>query len=226
MTRKVLLARAADSRWASVRPNAVDFLPVLQVEALQPTIPTAKYQAVVLTSANAARPDLLQPFVDLPVYAVGDVTAHMARQAGCRKVASAKGTVQDLVALLTATLNPHDGAILYLRAQDVTLDLAAVLGQATFAVNDAVVYRTTTLEVLPAEIADGLKQRTYDVVATFSPKGAQTLEALLTGCDLTQTTLTGISPACTEPLKDAGWRGVSPSPTPTFQGLYDHIKTL
>lgn len=224
--RKILLARAADERWASLTPGNVDFLPVLQVENLTPDIPPAKYQAVILTSANAARPDLLQPFLNLPVYAVGDVTAHMAQRAGCRKVASAKGTAQDLMTMLIDRLDPRDGALLYLRGEDITLDMVKGMREHIFAVNDPIVYTTKTIYELPEDIASAFTNQEYHVVSTYSKKGAEHLLTLLAGYDLSSCILTGLSSECTEPLASLSWKAASPSPSPTFQGLYDHIKTL
>jgi uroporphyrinogen-III synthase len=223
---KILLARAPDERWASLAPEKVDFLPVLQVENLTPDIPPAKYQAVILTSANAARPDLLQPFLNLPVYAVGDVTAHMAQRAGCRKVASAKGTAQDLMTMLIDRLDPRDGALLYLRGEDITLDMVKEMREHIFAVNDPIVYATKTIHELPEDIASAFASQDYHVVSTYSKKGAAQLLTLLKGYDVSRCILTGLSSECTDPLSSMSWKTISPSPSPTFQGLYDHIKTL
>jgi len=222
--KKILLARAYDERWASL--GNVDFLSVLTVVQHKVSIPHAMYQAVILTSANAARPDLLKGFEDIPVYTVGDVTAHMAHKAGCKKVLSAKGTVQDLINLLVEKLDPRDGALLYLRGEETSMDLASVLLQETLVVNEVIVYSTQTAQELPENIKKSFESNSYAVVGVFSARGAQVLDALLEPYSVKACTLTGLSSACIIPLQNRQWKQVSPSLSPTFQTLYDHISTI
>lgn len=223
---KILLARAHDDdRWATL--GNVDFLPVLGIEQLAVNVPLARYQAVVLTSANAARPDILENFKALPVYTVGDITAHIAHKAGCTNVISAKGTSNTLIQVLKEKLDPRDGAILYLRGHDVRTDLKSALAHETFAVNECVVYRTDTISKLPDTIAHAVQAQAYTVMAFFSPRGAQVADALFeTQTGFENTILTGLSEACTAPLVHRNWKSVSPCAQPTFQNLYNHIKSL
>ncbi len=137
--------------------------------------------AIVATSANAIRQADLAPVPrDRPVYAVGRATAAEARRAGFSDVRSAEGDAIDLAALLAA--GPHRNLV-YLAGRPRRDAALHALGGA-FEVTVIETYETRAVDVLPAAVAEGLRQETIDVVLHFSPRAAEVFAALVRAADL------------------------------------------
>src|SRR6267142_933022 len=128
---------------ASLRARGFDVLlaPMLRFEPVGlPDDAGADYAAIIVTSANALRAVESQlaghRLLGLPLFAVGDRTAAVARQAGFATVISADGNAADLRELVLAktsskisnkvknkklrTVRP----VLYLAGADLSRDLA------------------------------------------------------------------------------------------------------
>jgi uroporphyrinogen-III synthase len=97
--------------------------PLLETQAVAWQMPDAAPQAVMITSAAAARlaGDAAAAFHRLPTYAVGDATAAAARAAGFADVRAGEAGVQ---ALLTAMAAAGLTRVLHLAGEDRT-DVAA-----------------------------------------------------------------------------------------------------
>jgi uroporphyrinogen-III synthase len=168
--------------------------PLLRVEPLSPPAPDLDpFAALVFTSANGiAAFAALTPQRDRPVFAVGDVTAQAARDAGFCVVRSAAGDLTALARLITAELG--DALLLAPQAETPAGDLAAALttaGARNIRLQPLTVYRTiATSHGAPTDC---------DAVLIHSPRAA--LELASRGpTAATQVSVVCISAAAAAPL--------------------------
>src|SRR5690606_13693752 len=122
---------------------------------LTTTLPLAEgFAALAVTSANALRAlhdrGEIPRLHSLPVFAVGDKTAALAREFGFAEVISAGGNVDDLVALLARA--GVDGPVLYPTARRHAGDLAKALAPHGIMVITSAVYEMTPVSRLGVDI--------------------------------------------------------------------------
>lgn len=190
------------------RGHEVLVAPMLHVEAVDFALADASYQAVVLTSANAARAVAGhrhgERLASLPAFTVGRHTADAARAAGFRSVQSADGDQSDLAALLRARFSA-EAALLYLAGEDRAGDLSA----SGVRLHTVVAYRAVKAERFPPAVEAALGQHALDGVLHFSRRSA---EAYLDCAAHMQDALAPLhfclSPAVSEPLVAAGAAGI------------------
>ena len=171
------------------RGHEVLLAPMLRVEAVDFALADEPYQAVVMTSAHAARALAGhrhgERLASLPAFTVGRHTADAARTAGFRYVQSADGDQRDLSALLRARF-PHptpppqagegrEGAapLLYLAGEERAGDLAGDLSASGIRAHTVVAYRAVKAERFPPEIDAALATRSLDGVLHFSRRSAE-----------------------------------------------------
>jgi uroporphyrinogen-III synthase len=162
----------------SARGHRVRPAPLLQIEMIPGAdIGSSPWQAVLMTSANAARAIALHPrlaeLIALPVLAVGRRTAAAARAAGFSDVTSADGGAGDLAELVAGRF-AQGGPLLYLAGSNRARDLAADLAPRGMAVRTVELYRARAAEEFPAEIAAALAAGELDGVLHFSRRSAAT----------------------------------------------------
>lgn len=128
--------------------------------------------ALAVTSANAVRSLVgrsdIEALVRLPLYAVGDATAAVAREAGFAAVQSSAGTVEDLALTLARTVDPASGAILYLAGRDRAGDLAALMAASGHKVIVVEVYRVVEAPHWPKTVVDQLEGGEIQAALVFS----------------------------------------------------------
>ena len=115
------------------------------------------YGAIIVTSANALRgiePQLKgSRLLKLPLFAVGEHTATVARKIGFEDVIPAKGDATSLRDLVTASVKAKAlkkaSPLLYLAGADLARDLAGDLGERGFTVLTQTTYRMAPLSSLP-----------------------------------------------------------------------------
>jgi uroporphyrinogen-III synthase len=132
------------------------------------------FDAVIATSANAVRmadASGVLRLAALPLFAVGEATAHAARAAGFRNVTAAAGDSRELARSLRAGM-PEGSRILQLagrpRRDEV---LAALAGQ--FHLTTVETYETIARDVLPDDARKALTRRELDAVLHFSPRATR-----------------------------------------------------
>ncbi len=145
-------------------------------------------QAVILTSANAARRLPAPPPQAAPIFAVGPATADAARAAGRTDVLTAGPTALALARAIAARCAPHAGPLLFLRGAHVARDLAGTLRAAGFAVREAVAYEAAPTAGLTPEAAGALQAGATAAVLVHSARGCAAF------CD--QVEAAGLAPAC------------------------------
>lgn len=155
--------------------------PLLVHQTLDVGLPEPKgFAAIAVTSANALRAlderGVLQRYRELPLYAVGDRTAAVARDLGFPTVTSAQGAFADLAELLVHA--PLAGPIFYPAARDMSADLGKSLAPFGRMVITAEVYAMNPVTELPTGIAERLGGE-IEAALFYSKRTAQTFVRLV-----------------------------------------------
>ncbi|MCF8482047.1 MAG: uroporphyrinogen-III synthase [Rhodospirillum sp.] len=181
-------------------------------------------QALLFTSANGVR--AFRAAVanrTLPVYAVGDATAKVARELGFTQVTSANGDVGALVDLVRSKVAPTAGDLVHVAGSVTAGDLAGSLAEAGFTVRIERLYQTRTAVSLSKEARRALAEGMIDAVFLFSPRTARTFVELLTKAGLTgameRVTIYALSGAVAEEVKDLPSRAMRVASSPTQDAL-------
>jgi uroporphyrinogen-III synthase len=179
--------------------HTVTISPLMRYRALPDVrLPKRRYQAVLVTSANAVRTLLDHPeralFADCPLLAVGDRTALMARRAGFAKARSAGGSVDDLVALVGSTCRPDAGPLLYLAGQARTGNLEGRLKDLGFSLDLRVIYDMEDAGGLSESVAGALRAGEINGVLIYSQRSAAAFSLALRAAGLAP--LAGVHAFC------------------------------
>ncbi|MEA3030874.1 MAG: uroporphyrinogen-III synthase [Sphingomonadales bacterium] len=205
---KVLILRPQPGADESAeRARAIGLEPIvaplftLRALAWRPPDP-ARFDAILLTSANAARlgGDGLTPFLALPCYAVGERTAEAARAAGFGDVRIGPSDGAALLALAGA----HGaGSLLHLGGREhIVLDRVTHIS----------VYAAEAAGALPADAGDAL-------VLLHSPRAAAGFAALV-GRRRGAIRIAAIS-AQTAAAAGEGWKSIAIADAPRDQALLE-----
>jgi uroporphyrinogen-III synthase len=196
----------------AVRARRLDVLlaPLFAVQTIAADL-ASSYDAVLMTSANAARALAAHPRVNeiahLPCLTVGARSADAARGAGFTDVVSADGALGDLVETVAARFGTSH-QLLYLAGEDRAGDLAGALARHGIAVETAVVYRAVAAGRLPPELTQALVSSNLDGALHYSPRSVQTLLRLAgeagVGDALLDLTHYCLSDAVAAALREAG----------------------
>ena len=215
----------------AARGHHVRTAPLLTIETISGAdLGLASWQAVLMTSANAARAIAVHPrraeLRALPVLAVGRRTAEAARAAGFADVTSADGTAGDLARLVAERLGAG-AKLLYLAGSDRARDPAADLAPLGIAVRTIEVYRARAAGAFAPEIAAALRAGEFDAVLHFSRRSAEIFlrcaeHAGALGAALRARQLC-ISAQAAEPLAQAGAREIRIAPQPDEDALVGMI---
>ena len=192
------------------------------------SVDLAGVQALLFTSANGARAlAALSPRRDLPVLAVGDASATVARSLGFVAVTSAAGNVEDLARLAQDRLDPARGALLHVAGSAVAGDLAGRLAAAGFETRRAVLYEARAAEQLSPETRRRLAQGELDWVLFFSPRTAATFVELARAAglqsDCARATALCLSPAVAAAASALPWRAVESAARPDLSAMLEMV---
>ncbi len=188
-------------------------------------------QAVLCTSANGVRA-LARTSGEraVPLFAVGDATAALARAEGYATVESAGGDVGDLVRLVERRLRPEAGPLLHAAGTAAAGDLAGELGAAGFAVDRAVLYEARPVLSLSAATAAALAAGAIDLALFFSPRTAAIFAELTHAAGISDALATvaavSISPAADAALGGLAFRGRAIAARPSQKGVLDQVDRL
>ncbi len=144
-----------------------------------PDIECHAVAALAMTSANgvrafAARSQNRQ----VPVYAVGDATARIAKDNGFPEIYSAAGTVCKLATLIINSLPPDAGIVLHPAATRVAGDLEGYLREAGFSYQREIIYEAVPAKHLSPSIVTQIQAGEIDGVVLFSPRTGATFKIL------------------------------------------------
>lgn len=145
--RALVTRPAEDAAETAARLEAMGIEPVIapatRIEPVaRPPLDLAGVQAILATSRNGVRAlAAATARRDIPLLAVGDATASLAREAGFRPVASAGGDAGDLACLAAATLDPAAGTLLHAAGEAAGDGLCRALAGRGFAARPEILYR-------------------------------------------------------------------------------------
>lgn len=210
---------SATSAKARERGLNVHSFPLFETIAMPWSPPDpGRYVGVMMTSANAARlagPDL-QRYVHLPLYAVGDVTAEAAREAGFLSIVSGDGDVERLLGKI-ATLGLH--RLLHLAGADFHSFTPYGVE-----IDREIVYASNILT--PAsELLAALREG--GVVMLHSPRAAKQFAAIVEShaIDATALSIAAISASCAEAAGE-GWAEIAIAARPHDAALLESAMML
>ncbi|MEO0036662.1 MAG: Uroporphyrinogen-III synthase [Pseudomonadota bacterium] len=207
------------------RGIAVMIEPLLGIEPVPGvTVDPTGLQGLLVTSANGARAlARLLPGRDLPVWAVGDSSARVARDLGFATVHSAGGDVEDLAALVAAHADPAAGALLHAAGETIAGDLSGRLAERGFAVRRETLYRAVAATALSPDLCQSLRAGAIDFALFFSPRTAATFATLVTDAGLGETlsrvVAYGLSGNVTARLAALPWATLHKAAEPTLAAL-------
>lgn len=188
-------------------------------------------RAIIVTSKHAVAG--LAPYVprlDIPVIAVGAVTAAAACAQGFTHVYTANGTVHDVVEYVKKTILPGEGAILHAAGEHLTADVSALLGQAGIPTQKIITYRARAAAMLPVETLKNLLDQRIWGVTFFSKRSAQVFVKLVAEADakpaLKHVNAFAFSPAIANAVDANDWRAVHASQHSSQKALISLITEL
>jgi uroporphyrinogen-III synthase len=173
--------------------------------------------AVAFTSANGVRAFAANSAVrDLPVYAVGKVTARAAREAGFSDIRAAGGDVGSLAAHIGAEIGEERSAVLHVAGETLAGDLVAMLEARGIPARRQTLYSAAPAAALSAAAIAALRAGEGDLwVSLFSPRTARLFVALAERAGLREE-FGRVRAAClSEAVAKAaggGWRSVAVAP--------------
>ena len=193
------------------------------------------YGAVIATSANALRaiePQLaVSRLTKLPLFAVGERTASLARKAGFSTVIVAQGDAAGLRDLVLESVRARAlkkaSVLLYLAGADLSRDLAGELGERGFSVVTQTTYRMIPVASLPRAVCDAFAGNAVEAVLHYSRRSARAfLEAVRAdGVEISALAIPHccISPAVATILRDAGANQVMVAASPDEKALFEAL---
>jgi uroporphyrinogen-III synthase len=195
----------------------------------------AHYGAVIVTSANALRGIEGHPagkrLFKLPLFAVGEHTASVARQAGFEDVIAANGDAARLRACVLAGVKAKrlkkSSTLLYLAGADVSRDLAGELGERGFSVVTQVTYKMAPVTSLPYEVCEAFAANGIEAVLHYSRRSVRAfLDAVRTaGVEISALAIPQccISAAVASIVRDAGATQVTVAASPDENALFEAL---
>ena len=214
--------------------------PMLRFEPVAFQIePGERFDAVLVTSANALRAIAETPaesrWHGLPLFAVGERTAQVARAAGFQQVYAASGdgaSLRDLV-VAQARAKAQDrvlkksARLLYLAAADRAVDLGGELGQHGFDVVTVTTYRMIATPNLPAAVCDAFAANRIEAVLHYSRRSARAfIDAVrAAGVEISALAVPQccFSDAVAAVVRDAGASQVAVARTPDENAMFDAL---
>jgi uroporphyrinogen-III synthase len=197
--------------------------PVLEVRHVEHPCPELKgVGALAFTSSNGvAAFSAISETRDLPVFAVGEATAHTAREAGFAQVHSARGDVDALAKLIAHMRRAFRGAVLHPGPMEPAGDLVQALAPHGIAARRHAVYATHAVDPpLAVTAALAAEPVELDAVLVHSRRAARRLAELDAVVRAAASLdVFCISSAAAEPLRGLGFRRVVVAPEPDEAAL-------
>lgn len=182
---------------------------------------------VVLTSSHAVQDSFPPAWQDVPVFAVGKVTADKARLCGAQKIHAATGDFSELIASIQENL-PSSSRLVYLRGEDVRHSLSECL--CGYEITQYVTYTAKAASSLLPETVLAIREGRLHSLMVFSPRTAHILKDLLIAHDLlpflSMINLLSLSGAVLELLEDLPWKEVRVAKTPDSRALLAELSDL
>jgi uroporphyrinogen-III synthase len=161
------------ARALAARGHEAVLAPVLRIVRTDEQPPSAAFDAIILTSANAvpALASLGASAEGLPVFAVGERTAVAAAEAGCRDVRPASGDAASLTRLVLQTASPG-AKLLHVAGLDRKPEPQATLSAVGFDVVVWAAYEAAAADRLPEAGLHAVRERRLDAALHYSRRSA------------------------------------------------------
>lgn len=224
---RLLLTRpTADSLRLAERLQAehIDSLisPVLEIVPQTVLVDHLSADAVFLSSRHALAQQRLDALTHLPAYTVGEATAEAARLAGFAQVQQAGETVEDAANHLKHL--PQGIRLLYLRGDDISRNLTALLPQAL--ITEVITYQAKPVGSLAGDAIAALQDGRLNGVVFYSSRSASLFMTYASGLPLEQLTAFCLSAGIAEVLDKGMWHSVIAAPIPETKSLINAIKEM
>jgi uroporphyrinogen-III synthase len=170
VTRPLRQAEATAERLRALGHEPV-VAPLLSIEPTRERPPAGHYDALIVTSANAA-PALASFEKAARVFAVGERTADEVRGAGFRDVLAAEGDALSLAALVARSL-PAGARLLHLAGRDHKPEPRASLLAAGYQLDTSLAYEARAARELPAIMGEALRSGGIDAALHYSRRSAE-----------------------------------------------------
>jgi len=189
----------------------------------------AGVQAVLATSANGIRAlSARSENRELPVLAVGDATAALAREMDYATVRSASGDVESLAALAMAQFDQQDGALYHPAGSEIAGNLSKILLQNGFEYRRDILYRAEKHTSLNPVTVQHLKSGLITGALFYSPRTLKTFCELLINEKLSTTvqTVTAycLSPAVASKCGDIKWGDIKTCSHPDQKSMLELVE--
>lgn len=227
----------ATADYLRARGHVVLLAPVLKFEPVAFRDESeAGYGAIIVTSANAIRavaPQLRDlGLLELPLFAVGEHTAAVARDAGFTDVVVAGGDAASLrdkvMQSARAKLLKTESTLLYLAGADLSRDLGGELGAEGFSVVTQTIYRMAPVKIFPREVCEGFATHGIEAVLHYSRRSARAFldAARNEGVEISALAVPQccLSENVAAVLRDAGASQVLVAATPDENALFDTLE--
>lgn len=191
----------------------------------------AKYNGFIFTSAQGVN-IFARNFTEryIPIFAVGDATAHTAEAAGFQRVYSAQGdaaALQELVAAEKDSLKLKN--MLHVCGEDTAEDFGTALQDIGVYVERVPVYKAKFVDKLPAETVQALKNNEITTVTLLSARTAENFVRLVQQDPALAGSTTGIEAVClsdrvAEAAKPLPWRVMRIAAAPQLESVMDLLR--
>lgn len=210
MPRVILTRPLTDSQWLAARLTeyGIDCVlsPVMEIHPLPVTLPDAHgLDGLIVTSRHALSACL--PLKYLPLYTVGEHTAHTARDKGFT-IAAQAATAEALLPFIPAL-----GHYLYASGETVRLDFTKRLPY----VQRVIAYRAEAVHHLTADVITAISAGPVDGVVFYSPRAVGIFTGLLNNAGLKYAALPAfcLSEAIAHRCAQLGWKHIQTASAPT-----------
>lgn len=205
--------------------------PVPKTESQVDPKDTGIVQALLFTSSHAvklwAERDQSR---DILVLTVGDHTASVAQELGFINIKSARGDVNDLLALAKATLTSGNGKIIYPCARFTSINIAEKLQPSGFVVEPVILYDAVPVKELSPDLRQKIHNQLITDIIFFSARGAATFKNLIEHDDSLKTACKKIhclcfSHAIAQNMQEFPWKSLHITAKPDIPSLIELIET-
>jgi uroporphyrinogen-III synthase len=197
---------------------------------------TTDYDAVLVTSANALRglaPQLSgHRLLKLPLFAVGEHTASVARGMGFEKIVAVDGDAARLrdrvLEAVKAKALKKESRLLYLAGADISRDLAGELGAHGLSVVTQTTYKMVPVTSLPREVCEAFVANGIEAVLHYSRRSARAFldAARAAGVEISALAIPQIciSAAVASVLREAGATQLVVAASPHERALFEALE--
>jgi uroporphyrinogen-III synthase len=193
--------------------------PLLTIAPLPAAWPSPQGLCAIVVASQHAVPSLPRSHHRVPLFAVGDATAEVARQCGFSRVNSAEGDAAALAALVGRSIAPGREPLLLAAGLGQGHHLGQLLAELGFVVERREAYAAHPAGSLPEAARTMIGGDQQGWVLLFSRETALCLSRLIQETDLlagfTKLDLAAISRPVGEAVRHLPWRSIRVAMTPT-----------